>query len=210
MNQKLINFHLALGPDDAGRYITNIIGFTSDELEFTHDYIQWLFPLPEPSAYAPDAPLLDEETLAEFRTNENLTKSLSYCAGMMKWFYRFNNHWVNKNNHNYLRISRIIRCLALVGLTTTAKCFYDDVEALVKYHDGEVTPETLKYWEAATKGLLLNPFNHFHLIYKFISIRAQCGIIINHIQIIDTNKLSFAKDDGHRLVTSHPSATLQQ
>ena len=154
MNNELVNFHLALGTDDAGRYITEIAAFSFQELEFTHDYIQWLFPLPEPSTCAPDAPLLDEETLAEFRKRSNLSGSIIYCAGIMKNFYLMNDHWITKNNHNYLRINRIIRCLALVEQKDIAERFYYEIKDLIKKYDGEVTPETLKYWEAATKGLL--------------------------------------------------------
>ena len=154
MNNELVNFHLALGTDDAGRYITEITAFSFQELEFTHDYIQWLFPLPEPSAYAPDAPVLDEETLAEFRKRPALSHSINYSAQVMLRFYGTNNHWITRNNHNYLRISRIIRCLALVGLEELANDFYNSMKKLVTNIDGEVTPETLKYWEAATKGLL--------------------------------------------------------
>jgi len=151
---KLIDFHLALEPDDSGRYITQVTAFSFQELEFTHDYIQWLFPLPEHSAYAPNAPVLDDETLVEFRKNKKLLQSIKYCTQVMLRFYGVNNHWITNNNHNYLRISRIIRCLALVGLEELANDFYNSMKKLVSNIDGEVTPETLKYWEAATEGLL--------------------------------------------------------
>jgi hypothetical protein len=154
MNQQLIDFHLGIKPDDADRYITEIAAFGFEELEFTHDYIQWLFPLPEPSAYAPDVPVLDDETLAEFRKNEKLTQSIEYCAMTMMRFYYVNNHWINKDNHNYLRISRIIRCLALIGLEEFAKEFYSGAKKLVEHNEGEVSDKTLEYWEAAAEGRL--------------------------------------------------------
>ena len=46
------------GRDHRGRLLSHILGFSLDELEFHHDYIQWLFPLPEPSGANPSAPLL--------------------------------------------------------------------------------------------------------------------------------------------------------
>ena len=40
----LILFYLGLSPDAQGRKIEDIWQWKHDRLEYTHDYIQWLFP----------------------------------------------------------------------------------------------------------------------------------------------------------------------
>jgi Opioid growth factor receptor (OGFr) conserved region len=54
-----INLH---GVDSEGRKLAEIWAWDFEELECAHDYIQWLFPLMEVSAFNPDAPLVNEET----------------------------------------------------------------------------------------------------------------------------------------------------
>ena len=43
----LLRFYAGTGPDDRGRFLREIHQWPDDELEHTHDYIQWLFPLAE-------------------------------------------------------------------------------------------------------------------------------------------------------------------
>ena len=72
-NEKLIGFYSGKGTDDRGRRIDEIWSFSHEELEAVHDYIQWLFPLAERSAFNPGAPLLDDETIARFREGDRAT-----------------------------------------------------------------------------------------------------------------------------------------
>jgi hypothetical protein len=55
----LLRFYAGTGPDDRGRFLREIHQWPDDELEHTHDYIQWLFPLAERSGFNPEAPTLD-------------------------------------------------------------------------------------------------------------------------------------------------------
>ena len=50
----LLGFLIGAGTDAAGRNHADIIAMTDAELEQHHDYIQWLFPLPEPSRAVPN------------------------------------------------------------------------------------------------------------------------------------------------------------
>ena len=44
--------------DDSNRCLDDILDFSDDELESCHDFIQYLFPLPESSPINPDAPIV--------------------------------------------------------------------------------------------------------------------------------------------------------
>ena len=56
----LLRFYRLEGADARGRTLAEIWSWDAARLEGVHDYIQWLFPLPEPSAFNPQAPILTE------------------------------------------------------------------------------------------------------------------------------------------------------
>lgn len=58
-----------------------------EKLECAHDYIQWLFPLPERSAFNCDAPIVDEEVIQAFQSNPHLRQNLLRSFRVMLQFY---------------------------------------------------------------------------------------------------------------------------
>jgi hypothetical protein len=50
-SSRLLAFYRGQAPDDAGRWLKDIWEWDDEQLETTHDFIQWLFPLPEPSRF---------------------------------------------------------------------------------------------------------------------------------------------------------------
>src|SRR5580698_3186044 len=87
MSNDLIEFYSGAGPDHHGRRISEIWDWPDDELERTHDYIQWLFPLREKSGFNVNAPVLDELTLTEFRKRPELKQNLRQSLQRMLTFY---------------------------------------------------------------------------------------------------------------------------
>ena len=79
---RFVNFHRGLGTDTEGRLLTDILAWPDDDFEAVHDFIQWLFPLPEPSQFNPDTPLLTKDDTAAFKSNSVLH------ANLMKSFER--------------------------------------------------------------------------------------------------------------------------
>jgi len=69
---QLVRFYARLAPDDRGRFLEEIQGWSDLQLERTHDYIQWLFPLTKRSAFNPSAPILDAKAISEFRSRPKL------------------------------------------------------------------------------------------------------------------------------------------
>src|SRR5437879_8485555 len=47
-----------------------------DQLEAVHDFIQWLFPLPESSVFNAAAPILNRESMQEFRKRPEWQQNL--------------------------------------------------------------------------------------------------------------------------------------
>ena len=85
-SSRIVSYYRGEGLDDRGRSLREMQAQSLDELEHNHDYIQWLFPLPERSSANPSAPRLSAADIAAFADDaalrENLLRSLSLlgCA----------------------------------------------------------------------------------------------------------------------------------
>ena len=74
------------GSDVAGHTVADVLAFDDDHLERRHDFIQWLFPLPEPSVAVPGSPVLEPEDVEALRGDERAHASLRRGAARMAEF----------------------------------------------------------------------------------------------------------------------------
>lgn len=165
----LVSFHAGLAPDSRGRRIQEILRWDDDQLERVHDYIQWLFPLTERSAFNPGAPILTATDIAAFRQRPDLQASLHNAFLRLLAFYGFaetaeagririvvtpefprrSQDWARPGNHNLLRISRILRAMTQLGLAPEARAFLGTLEALNAEDPDRFGAVTLRYWRHA-------------------------------------------------------------
>lgn len=165
----LVAFYRGSGRNHRGRLLSDIHEFDFDELEFHHDYIQWLFPLPEPSGANASAPLLSKEDIASFKSDESLRKALLQSFEMMLHFYgldlvdgaanvdvvrdtNVNERsvlWLTRGNHNFLRISRMLRSLTLLGCSRYAAAFLECLEGIYAENPATIGNTTIGYWRRA-------------------------------------------------------------
>jgi hypothetical protein len=78
------------GTDGAGRFIEEILSFDEAALERNHDFIQWLFPLPEPSRAQPQSPILSAEEIRAIRTSAEAQSNLDRATrrpSVVQWLY---------------------------------------------------------------------------------------------------------------------------
>jgi hypothetical protein len=172
LNTQIIGFYSGTEPDHRGRYLHEVQQWPDDQLETVHDYIQWLFPLPEPSGFNAAAPVLKRKSIQDFRKRPDLKEKLRVSFLRMMNFYGFEARsgqqitvtrapnfavkatvWLSPGNHNHLRITRILRCLTVLGLEAEAKAFFD---CLCEMYDDEqnkpmpaISDETMLYWREA-------------------------------------------------------------
>jgi Opioid growth factor receptor (OGFr) conserved region len=134
---RLVDFYSGQGTDAEGRSLDELLSWRDGRLEAVHDFIQWLFPLAEPSRFNPDAPLLTEEDVGAFRADPLLRDNLQRSFERLLTFLglgrdpdgrivegpnfrsRATDVWAARN-HNWLRITRILRSLRLLGLEDQA------------------------------------------------------------------------------------------
>jgi opioid growth factor receptor-like protein len=169
-NTRIIGFYSGTEPDNRGRYLHEIQQWPDEQLETVHDYIQWLFPLPERSAFNVAAPILNRESIQEFRTRPDLQDKLRSSFLRMMTFYGFEvrsgghmtvtrsptfaaraTTWLSKGNHNHLRITRILRCLTVLGLESEAKAFFGSLSDIYEQNKPRpaISDETMLYWKEA-------------------------------------------------------------
>lgn len=162
---RLLAFQLGVRRDDRGRLLAEILHRDDDWLESTHDFIQWLFPLPEPSGVNPSAPLVTPEVRAAFRSDPLLRGHLYASFERMLRFYGLENaagtirpapNWAARNawfatgGHNDLRISRILRSLTVLGLREPARALLACLERLrVDEPVCGVNARAYDHWRAA-------------------------------------------------------------
>jgi hypothetical protein len=172
VNPRIIAFYSGSAPDHRGRYLHEIQEWPEDQLEGVHDYIQWLFPLPEPSGFNTAAPILTRESMQEFRTRPELQQRLRVSFLRMVNFYGLEARsdeqitvarapnfaakaavWLSPANHNHLRITRILRCLSFLGLAAEANAFFDCLSEIYEDERNKPMPaisdETILYWGEA-------------------------------------------------------------
>jgi hypothetical protein len=142
----LVEFQLGIAPDDHGRTFDTILAHDDEWLEYTHNFIQWLFPLTSISGANPTAPTLDTAQITEFRQNPMLQKQMLRAFDRMLGFYGLSRTahsidkapnweqrkslWFTHPSHNHLRITRILKCLNTLAMGQEARMLYDRLVAL--------------------------------------------------------------------------------
>lgn len=170
---KIVDFYLGQTVTDRGYSYEKILGWSDDKLEHTHDYIQWLFPLPEPSVAVPYSPVLQSSEIQAFQQNKTLQSHLRESFRKILAFYgltlniqnqaisigKSSDYLARKNNllthpHNFLRITRILKSLRLLGLETEAQAFFTYLQDLYQQDGEQIGQTTFTFWEqAATEKL---------------------------------------------------------
>lgn len=168
MNKALIDFYANNAPTPDGYFIRDIWSWDDDKLEYVHNYIQWLFPLREKSGFNPDAPLLDDETISEFQKNPVIEGNLLKSFILMLDFYGMEldttgkvvvhlslnfdakcGNWITPYNHNFLRITRILKSLTILGLRDYALAFFDCLKNIQAKHNDIIDSNTFSFWKNA-------------------------------------------------------------
>ena len=85
-----------------------------------------------PSRAQPQSPILTPAEITAIRESSAAQENLREAAELMSGFYQRNDHWLRYADHNHLRVSRIIRSLALLQGEEAAKQFLARIGARVE------------------------------------------------------------------------------
>lgn len=160
-NQLLIPFYRGIGPDSEGRFLKELWDLDDAHKESCHDYIQWLFPNKVPSHFNSRASVLTDQSLEEMKKDPKILTNLKtsfltmlkfyglrYQAGIVSYAPNFKERaavWLTPYNHNFLRITRILMCLADFGLKEEAEAFKKNLSEINTQYPN-VCQEALKFW----------------------------------------------------------------
>lgn len=163
---QIVEFYRGERPNHVGYTLDQIMGFSRYLFEIDHDYVQWLFPSNEPSQMNAEAPTLTREEAAIFCADPELKDKVKQSFIKMLDFYGFYlaqddpiviealpstelrpspRLWLRRFNHNMLRVTRVLKCLRLVGLSEYATAFL----GVLSQYGQNVSPNTFQYWTDA-------------------------------------------------------------
>ncbi len=165
----LVAFYRDGSPDDEGRTLAEILAWDDDRLEAVHTFIQWLFPLAEPSGANPDAPILGTTTIITFRSSIAMQQRLRQAFDRMLRFYGFvltqgangmaierapnfaerARNWLSPGNHNHLRLTRMLRSTFLLGLEGESKALFHALNAVYREYPDRIPARTHAFWSSA-------------------------------------------------------------
>ena len=173
MNDKrLYDFLIGERTNYRGITIQEIWDFSDKQLESCHNYIQWLFPLTEPSLFNPMAPFVENVSMFDNQTiRDNMITSLTVMCNFYGFTVSVTQHgiskiaksddfslkaknWLTVRNHNYLRLTRILLSLQLFGLEKEAKLLFAVLQEIYDEYKDVIGDISYNYWkEAAEKNL---------------------------------------------------------
>jgi len=169
---RIVDFYRGEARHPLGVAIETIWGWNDRQLEDEHTYIQWLFPLQEPSRAVPGSPTIGDADAEVFQQDPDLRKRLLRSFKLMLNFYGFavsepsagrgevsittggdfavkGRRWLTRQNHNHLRITRILKSSVLLGLKREAIQWFAELQRVYAAHAGIIGPATYEYWRNA-------------------------------------------------------------
>ena len=165
----LLDFYRGRETDSEGRFLKDILAWPDTDFEAVHALLQWVFPLPEPSKFNSEAPLLTENDIAAFKSDPllqaNLMKSFKRILTFLglslsdkgevvegqNFTARVADVWTSPN-HNWGRITRILRSLMLLGMKGQAQALYARLDAIHRSRKFPISASTFRYWTEAIGG----------------------------------------------------------
>lgn len=160
----LISFYQGEGKNANGRTLEHILKKDDAWLERGHNYIQWLFPLFEPTQNNGSAPLLTQELLSEMKSNSAIRSNVLHSFDRMLAFYGLRREegvivraenfiersvwFTGKNKHNFLRITRILNFMSLMGFEGEVLAFRGQLRTIYDENLRHIPEKTARdYWE---------------------------------------------------------------
>lgn len=138
------------GLDYQHRTLKEVWAFSDDEIERTHDFIQWVFPTTEPSQNVIGSPVLSAEELALVRGSEVAKESIIASSEWFMGFLSRQSNWTLGYDHNHLRVTRMLKSLTLLDERELAESNFNVLlELLDMFGESHENTEVLTYWAKA-------------------------------------------------------------
>lgn len=145
----VLAFLEARGTDYRSRVISEIWDFEDNLIDTTHDFIQWLFPLPLEAPSQLSRPTL---TGLGLRAIASSALAVSNIQKSQYWFLNFlerSDVWLKSYNHNHLRITRMIKNSSLIEGSNYSDRLFKTVAGIADRKNFKIDPKTIDHWQNA-------------------------------------------------------------
>lgn len=149
MDSQIIKFLRNEAADFKGRFLIQVIMMTDEQLERSHDCIQWMFPSDIRSQHSSYAPVLTEKDIQVMKSDKVVQCAIKTCLDRMLRFFENNDFWLTQRNHNYKRLTRMLRCLWLADMKHDYVSLSKALDDVFIDNPDLVGEETYLYWKNA-------------------------------------------------------------
>ena len=165
MSGRIVDFYEGNTIHPDGFAIDQVWNWNDKELEYSHTYIQWLFPSRIPSSMVSDSPVISQADIVRFKTDSDLRKRFARSYVTVLRFYGFritddgsvmraddfvekSDNWLTPSNHNYLRITRILKAMMMFGFEKNARDFLEALHQVYR-ENPELVGASWGFWQRA-------------------------------------------------------------
>lgn len=157
MPSMIVQFLAGYGKDHKGRTLPEIRISPNWKLEREHDFIQWMFPSDIQSEFFDKAPVLMPDDIAFIRMSPTIQEQIGLSLTRMMEFYEKDDYWITQKNHNFLRLTRILRFLWLANKKHEYVCLSKILDDIYTDYFDVIGEETFYFWKNANnKDFLMN------------------------------------------------------
>jgi hypothetical protein len=112
----IVDYFLGKSKDTSGYTVNDYLSSHDDWIASQRDYVPWAFPLPEASAGYVDAPVMDQESVTNFKEDSILREMVKQVVNRYLRYLNESQGWRNSADPDHIRITRMIRFLATIGM----------------------------------------------------------------------------------------------
>jgi hypothetical protein len=146
VTSRLVAFLEGSGTDSGSRRLSDIWQFDDDEIDHTHDFIQWMFPLREASGANFNALTLAASDIEAIQSSMQCRQNLEKSATWILAFFERTEDIFQYTSHNHLRVTRIIKSLRLLHSDQQAEQFKQAVLGMIQARGARINPITVAFW----------------------------------------------------------------
>ena len=145
-------------------YLRDMWCMSDRDKERKHDYIQWMLPTNQKSEFNRRAPVLSKNDIETLKADELVMKNMRKSVSVFLEFLGFRladndtvclgndfeykvSNWLRPRNHNYKRITRLLRFLKLFEFDVTARSLMVLLESLYQGNKEIIGETTYNYWK---------------------------------------------------------------
>ena len=168
-NKLLLRFFRNENAPDIPYRHEEVVCFSNNDLEWHHNFIQWIYPTLQPSGACQNAPTIDEhfaeQLCADKCALKNFCKSCQRYLNYMNFDCDGNSHIIDSTRnelfyelpyHNYLRFTRMLDSLNQTGHELCSKAVYEKMFEVMNRNRNAwqlyQRPDSIEYWRRTQVG----------------------------------------------------------